>query len=89
MSNSQSIARLREFVQELAALLQRHPTEPELLERGGTLLGRLVARDDWLPTAYAKPNPDRYQQYLLHADALGRFSVVSFGIDASSPRRAK
>ena len=78
MSTSPSIARLREFVQELAALLQRNPTEPEVLERGGALLGRLVAHDDWLPAAYAKPHPDRYQQYLLHADALGRFSVVSF-----------
>ena len=78
MSTTPTLARLREFVQELAALLQRNPTEPDVLERGGTLLGRLVAHDDWLPAAYAKPHPDRYQQYLLHADALGRFSVVSF-----------
>ena len=78
MSTSPSIARLREFVQELAALLQRNPTEPEVLDRGDALLGRLVAHDDWLPAAYAKPHPDRYQQYLLYADALGRFSVVSF-----------
>ncbi|WP_280191724.1 cysteine dioxygenase [Delftia sp. PS-11] len=78
MSTHVCIARLREFVQELAALLQRHPTEPEILEQGSALLGRLVAYDDWLPEAYARPHPERYQQYLLHADAMGRFSVVSF-----------
>jgi predicted metal-dependent enzyme (double-stranded beta helix superfamily) len=41
-------------------------------------LARLVARDDWLPAAYAQPHPDHYQQYLLHADPAGRFSIVSF-----------
>lgn len=78
MSTPESLARLREFVQELAVLLQRGPTEPELLERGSALLEHLVAHDDWLPEVYARAHPDRYQQYLLHADALGRFSVVSF-----------
>ena len=71
-------ARLRSFVQQLAALVESAPPEPELLARGGALLGALVAHDDWLPAAYAQPSPERYQQFLLHADALGRFSVVSF-----------
>lgn len=71
-------ARLRSFVQQLAALVESAPPESELLERGGALLGALVAHDDWLPAAYAQPSPERYQQFLLHADALGRFSVVSF-----------
>jgi predicted metal-dependent enzyme (double-stranded beta helix superfamily) len=75
---SPDTARLRHFVQQLAALVESAPPEPTLLERGGALLGALVAHDDWLPTAYAQPNPERYQQFLLHADALGRFSVVSF-----------
>ena len=66
MSTSPSIARLREFVQELAALLQRNPTEPEVLERGGALLGRLVAHDDWLPAAYAKVGTE------LEIDVRGR-----------------
>jgi predicted metal-dependent enzyme (double-stranded beta helix superfamily) len=42
------------------------------------LLQQLVAHDDWLPDAYAAPDPARYQQYLLHRDPAGRFSVVSF-----------
>lgn len=71
-------ARLRSFVQQLAALVESAPPEPELLKHGSALLGTLVAHDDWLPAAYAQPSPDRYQQFLLHADALGRFSVVSF-----------
>ncbi|BEP92216.1 3-mercaptopropionate dioxygenase [Acidovorax sp. A79] len=71
-------ARLRHFVQQLAALVEQRLPEPDTLAQGATLLGALVAHDDWLPDAYAQPHPERYQQYLLHADALGRFSVVSF-----------
>jgi 3-mercaptopropionate dioxygenase len=41
-------------------------------------LAALVTRDDWLDPAYAAPDPDRYQQYLLHRDPDGRFSIVSF-----------
>lgn len=78
MPQATSPARLREFIQQLATLLQREPTEAETLEHGGALLAHLVAHDDWLPPDCAQPHPDRYQQYLLHADALGRFSVVSF-----------
>lgn len=47
-------------------------------EKVGAALARLVARDDWLPLAYAQPHADHYQQYLLHADPAGRFSIVSF-----------
>jgi len=71
-------ARLRRFVQQLAQLLEGRPPEPDVLALGGALLAELVAHDDWLPAAYTQPHPDYYQQYLLHADALGRFSVVSF-----------
>ena len=78
MTTTPNLARLRHFVQQFATLLAAHPTEAEILDQGGALLADLVAHDDWLPDAYAQPNPQRYQQYLLHADALGRFSVVSF-----------
>lgn len=71
-------ARLRDFLRQLAALVESAPPEPELLKQGSALLAALVAHDDWLPAAYAQPHPERYQQFLLHADALGRFSVVSF-----------
>ena len=73
-----TIAPLREFVTALGWLLNDAPAEERILAEGGALLRTLVSRDDWLPTAYAQPNPDRYQQHLLHADTLGRFSVVSF-----------
>ncbi len=78
MKNPSNLARLRNFVQQLATLLEQHPTETVILEQGAALLAQLVAHDDWLPEAYAQPSPQRYQQYLLHTDALGRFSVVSF-----------
>jgi len=70
--------RLRQFVQQLAQLLEGQPPEADVLKRGGALLAELVAHDDWLPDAYAQPHPDYYQQHLLHTDALGRFSIVSF-----------
>lgn len=73
-----NIARLRGFVTSLAELLNATRVEAEILETGTKLLAKLVAHDDWLPDAFARPHPDRYQQYLLHADARERFSVVAF-----------
>lgn len=70
--------RLRDFVQQLEQAISGAPAEAPLLARGRTLLQALVAHDDWLPEAFARPHPQHYQQYLLHADAAQRFSVVSF-----------
>lgn len=78
MNTSPNLARLRHFVQEFTRLLATPSDEMHILARGGALLAQLVAHDDWLPEAFAQANPQRYQQYLLHADALERFSVVSF-----------
>ncbi len=38
----------------------------------------MIRHDDWLPAAYAAPDPARYRQYLLHCDSAERFSIVSF-----------
>lgn len=73
-----SIAPLRDFVVAFGRLLDGRPREPQIIQEGGALLRRLVSRDDWLPGAFARPNPKRYQQFLLHADSIERFSVVSF-----------
>jgi len=71
-------ARLRDFVRNLAALLDEPSDEAVILARGSALLAELVGQDDWLPEAYAVPSAERYQQYLLHCDSAERFSVVSF-----------
>ena len=71
-------ARLAAFLQDVGALLDAHPGEAERLEGGRALLAGLVGADDWLPDAYAAPDPERYRQYLLHRDPAGRFSLVSF-----------
>ncbi len=73
-----TLAPLREFITGLTALLDQQPDEPRILREGGALLARLVARDDWLPDAFAQPHPR-----VLPADAaalrFGRaFSIVSF-----------
>ena len=78
MSQTPNLGRLRGFIGELAELLARHPDEPRLLEQGAGLLRALVSVDDWLPDEYARPGPERYQQYLLHADSRQQFSIVSF-----------
>ena len=70
--------RLRAFIGALAALIDSSPRESDLLHRGSKLLAQLVSHDDWLPEDFALPHPERYQQYLLHADSRQRFSVVSF-----------
>ncbi|MBA2933157.1 cysteine dioxygenase [Sphingomonas sp. CGMCC 1.13654] len=69
---------LRRFVRDFAELLDGTSEESFVLGRGSRLLGSLIDDDRWLPDSHAAPAPDRYRQYLLHADPAGRFSVVSF-----------
>ncbi len=73
-----TITPLRDFVVAMTRLVSRDSDEPQVLAEGRRLLSRLLERDDWLPDTFAVARPDRYAQYLLHADALERFSVVSF-----------
>ncbi|WP_322015431.1 cysteine dioxygenase [Paraburkholderia sp. J12] len=70
--------KLRRFVGTIAELVDEASPEGELIEHGLAALRELVREDDWLPDAFAAPSSERYQQYLLHADARQRFSVVSF-----------
>ena len=73
-----TLAPLQHFVVRTADLVLRHPNEADLLAALTPELAALVARDDWLPDELAQPHPEFYRQYLLHADAGNRFSVVSF-----------
>lgn len=70
--------RLREFVRSFTRLVDEKPSEERIFRDGKALLAGLVAHDDWLPEAFARPDPDRYQQFLLYCDPLERFSVASF-----------
>ncbi|MFP3567748.1 cysteine dioxygenase [Paraburkholderia sp. SIMBA_030] len=78
MTQALRAERLRTFVGRIASLVDDAVPEAQLLESGGAHLRELVAHDDWLPDAFAQPDPERYQQFLLYADARQRFSVVSF-----------
>jgi len=78
MTHPDSVERLRGFVVDFSRLVTDETRTAVLLQRGADLLGALVAKDDWLPDAYAMPHPQHYQQYLLHCDPLERFSLVSF-----------
>lgn len=73
-----NLARLREFIGSVAALVETTPHEADVLEEGAALLRDLVAVDDWLSDDFSHPDPQRYQQYLLHCDGQERFSVVAF-----------
>lgn len=71
--------RLRQFIREFTALIERTGDRDELITaEGAPLLAQLVAVDDWLPVEAAYCDRTRYQQHLLHCDPLERFSVVSF-----------
>jgi 3-mercaptopropionate dioxygenase len=72
------LARLQEFVTGFTRLIDSAPAEDRIFVDGRALLQELVAHDDWLPDQFATPDPQYYQQYLLHCDPLQRFSVVSF-----------
>lgn len=71
--------RFDRFVREVdEAVSILHGQEDRLVAVVGESMKRLVSVDDWLPEAYTRPHPTYYQQYLLYADPLDRFSVVSF-----------
>ena len=73
-----SASSLRDFVQAATRALVSPLTEAQQLAALRPLLAQLLASDDWLPDELAQPHPQFYRQYLLHADPLERFSVVSF-----------
>lgn len=74
----QALASFAAFVGDFTALVDEAPVEAELLARGGRLLAKLIAEDNWLPESHAAPDKERYRQYLLYLDPRERFSVVSF-----------
>jgi len=72
------ISRLRTFVTDTAEIIETQSSEDAILARLAPKLEALIRHDDWLPEAYAVSGGSRYRQYLLYADPLDRFSVVSF-----------
>lgn len=73
------IERLRNFAAHTAQSVARHGAdEAAVLDAVRPALASLIAQDDFLPEAYAKPNPERYQQYLLYGDPAQNLSIVSF-----------
>ena len=72
------IARFRDFVAATARLIAGTTDETTLLTALAPKLAELVGHDDWLPEAYAVAGGEKYRQYLLYADPLERFSIVSF-----------
>jgi len=78
MESNMTEGKLLSFVKDLSLLLEKNPSEEIVFTEGKQLLETLIAVDDWLPEEFAKPHPQYYQQYLLYADPLDRFSIVSF-----------
>ena len=73
-----SIAPLRHFVTQMTHLIGQSREESFVRPKAKVLLKELIASDGWLPEFCTVPHPQFYQQYLLYADPLERFSVVSF-----------
>ena len=73
-----SDGKLLTFVKALSVLLEEKPSEAIIFTKGKKHLEDLIAVDDWLPEEFTKPHPQYYQQYLLYADPMDRFSIVSF-----------
>ena len=70
--------RFAAFAADFQTLVDGAVDEAAILSAGAALLRDLVAKDDWLPEAYAAPDLARYRQYLLYRDPPSRFSIVSF-----------
>jgi 3-mercaptopropionate dioxygenase len=74
-----NIERLRAFAAEATAAVARlGEDEAAVLDVLRPALAALIAQDDFLPEAYAKPHPQYYQQYLLYGDPDQKLSIVSF-----------
>jgi predicted metal-dependent enzyme (double-stranded beta helix superfamily) len=70
---------LADFVERLQGIVAQAPRdEGAVLGEVKQAMQALVAADDWLPEPFARPDPQYYRQYLLHADPEDRFCVVSF-----------
>lgn len=79
MPASSQDSALRRFIDEVDAIVEQHPAdEARTVAEVEAALRQLVATDTWLDDSFAQPHPQHYQQYLLHADPRGRYSVVSF-----------
>jgi len=72
------IAKLRAFIADAVRIVESETDEATILARLSPRLETLVSTDDWLPPAYAAADGKAYRQYLLYADPLDRFSIVSF-----------
>ena len=73
------ITPLREFIVATTRAVERLGADEALLMADiKPRLAQLVRTDGWLPEELTRPHPQYYQQYLLHADPLERFSMVSF-----------
>jgi predicted metal-dependent enzyme (double-stranded beta helix superfamily) len=70
--------RLRDFVARVESALDAGASEAVTVAAARHAMRELIAADDWLPEPMTRPHPAYYQQYLLHRDPAGRFSVVSF-----------
>lgn len=71
-------SRLANFVADAARIVVSGSGEAAIVAELNPKLKALVSVDDWLPAAYAVTDGKAYQQYLLYADPLDRFSIVSF-----------
>ena len=72
-------SRLTRFVAGATRIVEQYAgDEAAMLADLKPLLAGLVSQDDWLPDAYATPDPKFYRQYLLYGDPLERLSIVSF-----------
>jgi predicted metal-dependent enzyme (double-stranded beta helix superfamily) len=77
-TDTHPLTRLKRVIQAMTRLTGQSVGENAVLAEAAPLMRGLVERDDWLPEALAQAHPEFYRQYLLHADPLGRFSLVSF-----------
>jgi predicted metal-dependent enzyme (double-stranded beta helix superfamily) len=68
---------LKRFIWDIQSMVELADSPREILLIGRDLMARLIAADDWLPSAFAAADPVGSQQFQLYADAMERFSIVS------------
>lgn len=67
-----------DFCRSLGAIVITRPSNGDAATRVANAMAQLLKDDLWLPSEWAAPSAERYQQHLLYRDPEARFCVVSF-----------
>lgn len=68
---------LQRFIDGMDAVAALSLGPAEIATQAARLLPAVLARPDCLPGQYRGPNPERYEQHIVHVHSEGKYSIVA------------